>query len=230
MQIKYAAISCAMSLTVIMLLSPLISRKGDNRRVFSTGTGIIIYRIVKSIFVECGWGFAAASGVLAGLFFETAAMGMGMLMCKELRKAPAVHGDNIYLSGTGIIMILAGNKLLYDYSVSHDIVTRMIGESGSLALLACAVYNAGKKDDERSASGLVGFGAICSTASAAAFVLLNQILCLSQNSFAVPLLIMIGVCAMIPNCVDFSQSGEKMSPTYFAGGLMLAYGLDCMCV
>ena len=83
MAIEHAA-ACVLSAAAVMLLSPWICRSWENSRVFSAAQGIILYAIVKSIIVECGWGFAAAAGVRPGLMLEAIAMCGGLTIFGEL--------------------------------------------------------------------------------------------------------------------------------------------------
>ena len=71
MPITYCAAACLVSVAAALLLSFACSRPGRKDGMFSAALGIIVFRIVKSMIVECGWGFAAVAGTTNGLVLES---------------------------------------------------------------------------------------------------------------------------------------------------------------
>ena len=107
MAIEHAA-ACVLSAAAVMLLSPWICRSWENSRVFSAAQGIILYAIVKSIIVECGWGFAAAAGVRPGLMLEAIAMCGGLTIFGELGGVLQKENRSRILPAAAVILFCAG--------------------------------------------------------------------------------------------------------------------------
>ena len=83
MELRYSAAVNSLSAALIMVFSPFVCRFRGQNAIFSASLGIIIYTIVKSIVVECGWGFAVTVGVSVGLLIESSVILFGIILFTE---------------------------------------------------------------------------------------------------------------------------------------------------
>ena len=63
----YAGAAAVMTLALSLLISVPLCRLWKKSGIYSACRGIILYRIIRGVFVDCGWEFAAIAGVEAGL-------------------------------------------------------------------------------------------------------------------------------------------------------------------
>ncbi len=226
MQVKYWAVSGLLAVTAVMMCAPFLLRIRRRNLIFSACLGIILYRIVKSIFVECGWGFAACSGVLAGGLLEAGAMCGGLFLFRELRGGYSGETGGRLISGAGVTFIIAGNHLLIQYSLVNNTAVCLLGESAGAALLACSVFLAAAGEEGIHAGQMASFTAICAGAGLVLAFILQMTT--DGGGMTSPMLMMLGVCALMTCLEDCLRSKPEISASGFACGIMLAYCFDCM--
>lgn len=226
MAIEHAA-ACVLSAAAVMLLSPWICRSWENSRVFSAAQGIILYAIVKSIIVECGWGFAAAAGVRPGLMLEAIAMCGGLTIFGELGGVLQKENRSRILPAAAVILFCAGKGMLTDPGLVPSSAAYVTGRASVAALVTAAAFivcNDGRPADARS---VTCFAAVCQAGSFAAESLLRQAETEAPSLLA-PFLIMMSCCGLTFVFSRGMKNAPVISASCFAAGLLLLYGFDCM--
>lgn len=226
MAIEHAA-ACVLSAAAVMLLSPWICRSWENSRVFSAAQGIILYAIVKSIIVECGWGFAAAAGVRPGLMLEAIAMCGGLTIFGELGGVLQKENRSRILPAAAVILFCAGKGMLTDPGLVPSSAAYVTGRASVAALVTAAAFivcNDGRSADARS---VTCFAAVCQAGSFAAESLLRQAETEAPSLLA-PFLIMMSCCGLTFVFSRGMKNAPVISASCFAAGLLLLYGFDCM--
>ena len=226
MAIEHAA-ACVLSAAAVMLLSPWICRSWENSRVFSAAQGIILYAIVKSIIVECGWGFAAAAGVRPGLMLEAIAMCGGLTIFGELGGVLQKENRARILPAAAVILFCAGKGMLTDPGLVPSSAAYVTGRASVAALVTAAAFivcNDGRPADARS---VTCFAAVCQAGSFAAESLLRQAETEAPSLLA-PFLIMMSCCGLTFVFSRGMKNAPVISASCFAAGLLLLYGFDCM--
>ena len=227
MRINEPAVSWAVSAAVVMTLAPFAVRSRRQCGIFSVSVGIIMYTIAKSIIVECGWGFAAVSGVVPGVLFEATVMCCGIILLREMKAVIASEKSNAVVNSAAVIMVCAGKNILFDYMLIPDRKVFLLGHALQMASLTTAVYYVSNEPCERKVSSLAAFGGISAFAGWAAVIILRNS-GISGNPIAAPMMIMLGVCVLVSRlAVRMKDSGE-ISAAGFAAGLMMSYSFDCM--
>ena len=227
MELKNTAAACVLSLAAVMLISPLLSRAGKRGSIFSAALGIILYRIVKSIIVECGWGFAAAAGIRQGLALEALAMCCGIVLFGELGRNRQTKTRTMNLPAASVIMLCAGKGLLCQANLIPSDVEFILGRAAGIALTAIAVYIADEDMESPDAQSLSSFAAVCAARSFAAEWLLGLFGC-RASSPAAPFLIMLGCCELMVVFAGGVKNHKEAEPWGFAAGLLLSYGFDSL--
>ena len=226
MAIEHAA-ACVLSAAAVMLLSPWLCRSWANSRVFSAAQGIILYAIVKSIIVECGWGFAAAAGVRPGLMLEAIAMCGGLTIFGELGGVLQKENRSRILPAAAVILFCAGKGMLTDPGLVPSSAAYVTGRASVAALVTAAAFivcNDGRPADARS---VTCFAAVCQAGSFAAESLLRQAETEAPSLLA-PFLIMMSCCGLTFVFSRGMKNAPVISASCFAAGLLLLYGFDCM--
>ena len=226
MAIEHAA-ACVLSAAAVMLLSPWICRSWENSRVFSAAQGIILYAIVKSIIVECGWGFAAAAGVRPGLMLEAIAMCGGLTIFGELGGVLQKENRSRILPAAAVILFCAGKGMLTAPGLVPSSAAYVTGRASVAALVTAAAFivcNDGRPADARS---VTCFAAVCQAGSFAAESLLRQAETEAPSLLA-PFLIMMSCCGLTFVFSRGMKNAPVISASCFAAGLLLLYGFDCM--
>lgn len=228
MSVQYSAAACVLSAAAVMLVSPPLSRTGRKSGIFSASLGIILYRIVKSIIVECGWEFAASAGIRTGLAIEMLTMCCGIVLFGELEKMlPEGQNESSHLPVASVIMLSAGKGLLCDAALVPSAVEFVIGRAVGIALISSAVYITGADREPQDAQSLTVFGVVCAVGSFAAESLLGLSGC-RESSPAAPLLMMLGCCGLMRGFAEGIRNAPQISPAGFAAGMFLSYGFDCL--
>ena len=228
MILKYAAAKGMLSFAALMLLAPFLLRARRREGVFSAAVGIILYTVVKSIIVECGWGFSAAGGVYAGLAAEAVMLGCGIAFFSQLRIALSGRSGEAVYSCLGVVLVLTGQNMLADIHLIPYMAGFTVGQSAVSALLVASVYLISDACEEKSGAYLAASGAACAIVCFASDVLVGQAIGKDCTIFA-PMLIMAGCCNLT---VFLSAALKKCRRDLSAGGLaagfMLSYCFDCL--
>lgn len=212
-----------------MLLSPVILRARQKSGIISAAIGIILYTIVKSIFVECGWGLALAAGPFAGFFAETVMLGCGIAFFRELKKAiPTEHGTS-RLFCVGVILIMAGKNLSVDYRVIPDISVFILGRAAQFAMLIVSAYLVSDEAETKEIPFLSVLAVISVSINTLAALIAGQIQESSVSTVA-PMLILTGCCHLTVEVSGAVNAFRVISPGGLAAGFMLSYCFDCLCV
>ena len=231
MPITYCAAACLVSVAAALLLSFACSRPGRKDGMFSAALGIIVFRIVKSMIVECGWGFAAVAGTTNGLVLESLLTLCGLFFFSEvaesgkrMKKAEVSHR---LLSVTGVTLICAGKGMLFDGRLISDAAAFIAGKAAGIALLSWAVFLTEEESarDVWRAPSL--WAAVCPVGS---FVLECSVRPLSGSGevASAPLLILFGSCALLCRLPERMAAWQKPSSAGLATGLLLSYAFDCL--
>lgn len=223
---KYSAALWMMSVSAAAVLSQILCRCGRRMGIYSAALGIILYRIVKSIFVECGWCLAAFAGSAVGFVLEASVMCWIMLLFRGRdRKGRGMH------SYVGVTMTCAGEMLMWNSALSPSLAASLVCRSLQLAMLASAAdftlsYGFNLRREEESGGLPLGFSLVSLTAS---FGLMLAVRCVTGNAVepAAPLIIMPGVCALLYLFAGCVKESPELSAGGFAAGLLLSYGFDC---
>lgn len=230
MELKYAAAACLLSIAAVMLISPLLCRSQRQCGIFSAALGIIIFRIVKSIFVECGWELAAAAGTNTGLFLEALMMGCGIVFFYEINKVFSESGSKKVFSSVGAVMVCTGKGLMLDSRLMSDGAVFIVGRASVIALLTFAVYYVREDSGERQAKSLSGFTAICAIISLLPELLTRQYVH-SETKPSAAMLIMLGCCELmfeLSNALKNMKNTSEISAAGLAAGIMLSCGLESL--
>ena len=228
MSINISAASNVLSAAAVMLISPLLCKTERKEGIFSASLGIILYRIVKSIIVECGWEFAAAAGVRTGILLEAASMCCGLVLFSEMGKAIQKQGYNTNnLPASAVIMLCVGKGLLVDSRLVPSSVEFIIGHAAESALMATSVCIAGNQGEAPDAKTITAFAVVCSAGSFAVELLLWRTACAAPSA-AAPFLIMLSCCELMCVFAGGMKNSPAISPFGFAAGLLLSYGFDCL--
>lgn len=221
---KYVLVSCAMSLSIVGLLAVPVSRvknAKDRTDIFSAALGIIIFVCVKSIFADCGWGFAALFGVLSG-FAAQLAMTLGaFLFFRELRGADFRGRGSNTVRNIALLCFGIGRNLMCDAAVVSDISFYLFGESAEFAIIVLAALIADGNAEERSAAALTGEAAVMTVCKAAVCV----IPCLMADfhgEFAGLVLLTVGISGMVCQFVGALRQERTISAGGFAAGFTTA--------
>lgn len=227
MELRYSAAVNSLSAALIMVFSPFVCRFRGQNAIFSASLGIIIYTIVKSIVVECGWGFAVTVGVSVGLLIESSVILFGIILFTEFDRVLRKNNNKKYLPTICVIMICTGKWLTHDFNVIPDAGAFVVGNGGELALLSCAVYVIGKETEVTNATILAAFSAVCAAGCFATEMFLAMFVNSSEYITA-PLLIALGCSALLVEFINSIKNKSGISAIGFVSGLMLSCCIDAL--
>lgn len=229
MFMQYSLAKAMLSASFTALLSPFLSRTGQSGRLFSAAVGIILYTIVKSIIVECGWGFASAAGIFGGMVAEIVLLGCGIAFFSEVKDILRAGRGKACFRFVGAALFLAGKGLLTDWRVIPERAVFTVGSAAEFALLAGSAYLVSSDGGEESGWLLPAAGAVCGLAAAIPETLAEG---LREGGFPLltPLLMLAGCCQLTVLLADGLNRDRDLSAGGLAAGFMLSYGFDCMTV
>ena len=190
-------------------------------------TGIILYRIIRGVFVDCGWEFAAIAGVKAGLLLEAAVFCAGLLFFEGIGEKNDEEKNTILLCAIGAGLTTAGNCLSVSFSLLSDIPSGVIGMTAQEALLILALLRCAKNSRRPALTDVLLFSAVCVFAAGAAVMAAESIF--SGNApVAAPFFSMLGISAIITLLAERSDVLGECSAWGFAFGVMVSYVSDSL--
>ncbi len=224
MYLKYVLVSCIMSISVVsLLIVPAVRVKSVKSRtqIFSSSLGIIIFICVKSIFTDCGWGFAAIFGVISG-FMAQLAMTLGaFVFFRELCISDFKDKGDVVARNTALICFGVGRNLICDYSALSDISLYIFGEAAEFAVIILAML---MLDEDYKFGGVIGL-----TESAAGIIVIKAVICVIlrlrggfDSEFAALVMITVGISGMVYEFVRMLRLHHSISVGGFAAGFMAA--------
>ena len=226
---KYAAATGILSVAAVMLFSPFLFRAGQKRGIISAAVGIIIYTIVKSIFVECGWGLAASAGTYAGLIAETVMVGLGIAFFSELNKAMADKNGTAWFFFLGVILVAAGKNLSVDYMLIPDISAFIVGRAAQSAMLVVSACLVSDRAGREGFSFPAVWAVVCVSISTLAGLPAGR-MPEGVVSAVAPMLILTGCCHLTVVLSGSVDALSEISAGGLAAGFMLSYCFDCLTV
>ena len=189
--------------------------------------GIILYRIIRCVFVDCGWEFAALAGVKAGLFLQAAVWCGGLLFSEGIREQ-AVEGRKYFLvTALGAALMKTGSDLSLRFSLMTDVQSGIFGAAMRDALLVLAFWKCVNKDDQAALRYTLLFSAVC-VLPAGAVAWGTELLAPEMATVAAPFFSMLGVSVVISSLGGMTGVFEDFSAWGFALGIMVSYGFDSM--
>lgn len=224
MVLKYVLVPCMTSLSITALLAvPACRAKNAENRadIFSASLGIIIFVCVKSIFVDCGWGFAALFGVLSG-FAAQLAMTLGaFVFFRELRGSDFLGRGGHAAQNMGLLCFGIGRNLMVDYAAVSDISFYLLGEAAEFAILIIAGLLSDRDAEGRGAADLTGTAAGILLMKAAVCAILRQRAGF-DGAFAGLVLLTVGISGLVCEFVGAIRQEQAISAGGFAAGFTAA--------
>lgn len=224
MVLNYVLVSCVMSLSIVALLSVFACR-GKNVKnradIFSASLGIIIFVCVKSIFVDCGWGFAAFFGVLSG-FAAQLAMTLGaFVFFRELRGSDFLGKGSNMARNIALLCFGIGRNLMCDTATVADFSLYLLGEATEFAVIITAGLLLYQEEEGRGAADLTGTAAAILIMKAVACVILRR-RAVFDGEFAGLVLLTLGISGLVCEFVGAVRQERAVSAGGFAAGFTAA--------
>lgn len=224
MYLKYMLVSCVMSLSIAALLAVPVSR-GKNAihraDIFSASLGIIIFVCVKSIFAECGWGFAALFGVFSGLTAQLAMTLGAFVFFRELRGSNFLGRGGSAARDIALLCFGIGRNLMCDLSVVSDFSLYLLGEAAEFAILITAALALDENAEHWNVTKRTG--------AAAAVIIIKATVCVTVRrqaawnaEFAGLVLLTLGISGMVCEFVGALRQKRAISAGGFAAGFTAA--------
>lgn len=228
MDCMYVLISSVMSLSVVSVIFVQISRKLNSSKIFSAALGIIIFRCVKSIFAECGWGFAAIFGMFNGIAVQVTVFAASFVFFHELSEDDLVRKCNFNVSQTCMLICFGlGKNLQHNYSELSDIPMYILGEAADFALLLISLEAASDDFFEKSAVSVIKQAAII-IAAKAVIITVYRTFAASMGGFLPPVLMTVGISGMVCEFARAVKSERDISAAGFAVGLTVSFCFDSL--
>lgn len=228
MYFRYSVASGILSAAAVMLAFPLIGRTRWKNGIFSAYLGIIIFRIVKSVIVECGWGFAAAAGIRTGLILESLAMCCGLVLFREVGELS--HSENelsCFSPAASVILFCSGKGIMSDISLAPSAAEYIIGRAAVAALVSISVFQLNDEGNYYDHTSMIKFSLICNAGS----IVLEYLLRMwtgCEQSVSAPFLIMLSCCGLLYTFAEGIKNASQIAPIGFATGILISYGFDCV--
>lgn len=224
----YILVSSVMSLSLVALISVPIGRMRNLSTIFSAALGIIIFRCVKSIFAECGWGFAAIFGVFTGIAAQVTVFAASFVFFRELGEDSAIRKCRFNISRICMLLCFGlGKNLLYNYYELSDVMTYIFGEAADFALILLSIDAASDEFCEKSSSDVIGRAAIIIAARAAILIIYREFGS-SLGGFVPLVLLTMGISGMICEFAHAMRDRRDMSAAGFAVGLTISFCFDSL--
>lgn len=228
MFMQYSLAKAMLSASFTALLSPFLSRTGQSGRLFSAAVGIILYTIVKSIIVECGWGFASAAGIFGGMVAEIVLLGCGIAFFSEVKDILRAGRGKDCFPFAGVALFLAGKGMLTEWNVIPDMAVFTVGNAAVVAILAASAYLVSSDGGEESRWLFPAAGTACGLAAVIPELMLGRHE--DGPAFSATLLMLAGCCHLTVLLADSLNHDRDLSAGGLAAGFMLSYGFDCLFV
>lgn len=223
MMIKYVLVSCVMSLSGAALLAVSACRAKNAKNcadIFSAALGIMIFVCVKSIFVDCGWGFAALFGVLSGLAAQLAMTLGAFIFFRELRGA-VLERDGHAARNTALLCFGIGRNLMADYAAVLDLPLYLLGEAEEFTLLIMAGLLLDSDAKGRGVADLTGTAAVILLMKAAVCAVV-RLRAGFDGEFAGLVLLTVGISGLVCEFVGALKPERTISAGGFAAGFTAA--------
>lgn len=224
----YVLVSSVMSLSLVAVIYVLISRKKNSSAIFSAALGIIIFRCVKSIFAECGWGFAAIFGVFSGIAAQVTVFAASFVFFHELGEDEFIRKFRFNVSQ--IFMLLSfglGKNLLYNYTELSDVMMYILGEATDFALILLSIEAASDDFREKGSTAVICRAAIILIVRAVILIFYRNME--SDKGSFVPLVVLtLGISGMVCEFARAMRSGRDISAAGFAAGITLSFCFDSL--
>lgn len=224
----YIFISSILSLAIAAMIYAPVRRMKNSPALFSAALGIIIFGCIKSIFAECGWGYAAMFDIKAGMVIQAAIFTASFLFFRELCDEYDIRSHDPMLPKMLTLFCFGtGKSLIRNYASFSDVAAYILGEATDFALTAAALYalsdEFGKKDSKAHA---VGF-AIVLVLRAITGVIYGRF-DTDEGSFGALMLLTIGAAGLACEFVRSIGDGRDISAPGFAVGLTVSFCFDAL--
>ena len=217
-----------MSCSLLMLLMAPARRLRNHNGISSACLGIILYRIVRCVFAECGWDFAAIAGTGTGLLLEACILCGGTLLFGSIQSS-GKETRNTMIPVAGAVMMCVGRNLSTDFPLASDTAACVAGNAMMTALLIGAVFRCAD-DSGSEREGVAAFLPVFCAAVGSGMPLPLRCSGWEGAQSAAPLLSALGVSAVIAALPDHPAAVKEVSAGGLSAGMMISYALDCMSV
>lgn len=219
----YIFISSILSLAITAIISAPVMRMKNSSALFSAALGIIIFGCIKSIFAECGWGYAALFDIKAGMVIQAVMFAVSFLFFRELSDECDVKAHNKFLSRMlALFCFGTGKNLIRNYASFSDVAAYILGEAADFALTAAALYalsdEFGKKDAKVHAAGFAAV-LVLRAITAAIYGTFGT----DEGNFGALVLLTIGTAGLVCEFTRSIGDGRDISAAGFAAGLTVSF-------
>lgn len=224
-ELKYAIISGVLALSLAIMTGVPMSHSRKTTDFFSASMGIIICTCVKSIFVDCGWGFASIFGTGVGLAVELTVMLASLAFFRELYRDSLWCVGSVPVAGIGALICFGTGRFLWQWScASEDRVLFVAARATELALLLLSLWQLSSDEICKGISLFI-------RNSAAVTMLTVFLICVVDyldGDFSAVALMTIGTSGMLAAFAVSARQKREISPSCFALGVMAALCLDSL--
>ena len=222
----YQAASCLMSFGAAVLAAAALRGRRRTASGLSFGTGILLYHVVRTLLVECGWGFAALFGGAGGLWVQVLWLLLSALFFREWKAARKPDFRRSAAELAALASLQTGRLLLMDMSLPSDPAAALTGEALSFALLLTAVCDRPSEDAPSDGKGAFLFrtaGRACAVTLAAG---LGSRLLRVGSAPAAPVLLTFGAAGLLAVLSERLPGYGSVSPVGLTAGLAAAFCVD----
>lgn len=216
------------SLSLVALILVSVSRLRNVSTIFSVALGIIIFRCVKSIFAECGWGFAALFGVFNGIVAQATVFAASFVFFRELSDDSIIRKCKLNISRICMLLCFGiGKNLLYNYSELSDVRLYIFGEAADFALILFSIDIVSDELCEKSSLTVIGGAAIIIAVKAAILIIYREFES-NIGGFAPLVMLTMGISGMICEFAHAMRDRRDISAAGFAVGLTISFCFDSL--